>query len=214
LYKDYIDTTDTDALHEFAGRTCYLSYHRPNPETANNHDYLQRSIIDNGHTSVLEHANFSFLVTGVSRALLLELERHRHLSFSVLSQRFVGADKFGYVVHPALRGKKYFEQALQWHWETSLERYEIVYEQLKGLDGLSVKQAREAARMFLPECTETRFVVTGNVRHWRHIIEMRTALGADAEIQEFASRIAGILEAEAPNSMLPPSESSSPSKES
>lgn len=48
-----------------------------------------RSIMESGHTSVLEHAVFTFAVEGVSRALLAQLTRHRIASFSVQSQRYV-----------------------------------------------------------------------------------------------------------------------------
>src|SRR5690554_948865 len=76
-------STDSDLLAEFAGRSCYQSFHKPNPKTEANHDYL-RNILNQGHFSVLEHASATFYVTGVSRALTHELIRHRHLSYSEL----------------------------------------------------------------------------------------------------------------------------------
>src|SRR5690606_4189981 len=94
--------TGPDALAEFAGRACYQSFHKPNPKTAANHDYL-RNILDQGHYSVLEHASATFYVTGVSRAFTHELVRHRHLSFSELSQRFVNVEDVELVEPPATR---------------------------------------------------------------------------------------------------------------
>ena len=84
-------STDADggqALAEFAGRACYQSWKKPNPATATNAGYL-RHIIDVGHLSVLEHGSVSFYITGVSRSLTHELIRHRHFSYSQLSQRYV-----------------------------------------------------------------------------------------------------------------------------
>src|SRR5690242_2070720 len=84
-------STDADggqALVEFAGRACYQSWSKPNPKTATNAAYLQH-IIDVGHFSVLEHASVSFYITGISRSCTHELIRHRHFSYSQLSQRFV-----------------------------------------------------------------------------------------------------------------------------
>src|ERR1700726_3446037 len=84
-------STDADggqALLEFAGRACYQSWSKPNPKTATNAGYL-RHIIDVGHFSVLEHASVSFYMTGASRSCTHELIRHRHFSYSQLSQRFV-----------------------------------------------------------------------------------------------------------------------------
>ncbi|MGH3979758.1 MAG: FAD-dependent thymidylate synthase, partial [Pseudonocardiaceae bacterium] len=86
-------STDADAdggqaLAEFAGRACYQSWKKPNPATATNAGYL-RHILEVGHLSVLEHGCASFYLTGVSRSLTHELIRHRHLSYSQLSQRYV-----------------------------------------------------------------------------------------------------------------------------
>src|SRR3712207_3741803 len=84
-------TTDADggqALAEFAGRACYQSWSKPNPATATNAGYL-RHILEVGHLSVLEHGSVTFYLTGVSRSLTHELIRHRHFSYSQLSQRYV-----------------------------------------------------------------------------------------------------------------------------
>src|SRR4029453_3534189 len=84
-------STDADggqALAEFAGRACYQSWRKPNPATATNAGYL-RHILDVGHLSVLEHGSVTFYLTGVSRSLTHELIRHRHFSYSQLSQRYV-----------------------------------------------------------------------------------------------------------------------------
>ena len=48
------------------------------------------------------------------------------------------------------------------------------------------KQARQAARAVLPNATETRIVVTGNYRAWRHFVAMRASEHADVEIRELA----------------------------
>src|SRR5690349_7832388 len=83
--------TDADggqALAEFAGRACYQSWKKPNPATATNAGYLAH-ILEVGHLSVLEHGSVTFYITGVSRALTHELVRHRHFSYSQLSQRYV-----------------------------------------------------------------------------------------------------------------------------
>jgi thymidylate synthase (FAD) len=84
-------STDADggqALAEFAGRACYQSWAKPNPATATNAGYL-RHILEVGHLSVLEHGTVSFYLTGISRSLTHELIRHRHFSYSQLSQRYV-----------------------------------------------------------------------------------------------------------------------------
>src|ERR1700753_4022945 len=97
-------STDADggqALLEFAGRACYQSWSKPNPRTATNAGYL-RHIIDVGHLSVLEHASVSFYITGISRSCTHELIRHRHFSYSQLSQRYVPENESQIVLPPGL----------------------------------------------------------------------------------------------------------------
>ena len=191
------DTGSADVLGEFAGRSCYQSFDKPNPKTAANADYL-RNIISQRHFSVLEHASVTFYVEGVSRALTHELIRHRHLSYSQLSQRFV--DGSAHVEHPALaqvggHSALLIEEAAR-HAEAA---YRSIARDLE-LKGLSKKQVREAARMVLPNSTETKIVVTGNLRAWREFVEKRNSPAADAEIQELAREILRHLKELAPNS--------------
>lgn len=181
------EISQSENLLEFAGRTCYLSYSKPNPATRSQVDYLSH-IIESGHLSVLEHVSVTFHVTGVSRTLLTELERHRHLSFSVVSQRYVDQRKLGYVVPPQFEDDPVALRELEGIWSAAIEHYAWLYERLRQ-KGLGVKQAREAARAVLPGMAETQFVVTGNLRTWREIIAKRIDPHADAEIQRFAQQI-------------------------
>jgi thymidylate synthase (FAD) len=48
------------------------------------------------------------------------------------------------------------------------------------------RQARQAARAVLPDATESRVVVTGNYRAWRHFVAMRASEHADVEIRALA----------------------------
>ena len=82
------DAEGGQALAEFAGRACYQSWSKPNPATATNATYLAH-ILEVGHLSVLEHGTATFYITGVSRSFTHELVRHRHFSYSQLSQRYV-----------------------------------------------------------------------------------------------------------------------------
>jgi thymidylate synthase ThyX/transposase-like protein len=70
--------TDTEVagehLAEVAGRVCYMSFAKPRP--GGNQTYLHH-ILEVGHGSVLEHAAWNFIFTGVSRSLTHELVRHR-----------------------------------------------------------------------------------------------------------------------------------------
>lgn len=198
---------DIDGLHEFAGRACYKSWERPNPATEANEDYLDH-IIESEHLSVLEHGQVTFYVEDVSRSLLLELERHgrnSHLSFSVESQRYVNTSRTHkrVVVPPIFRDdERLRSQAvlLQRHYEKSLNQYDQAFLDAREA-GYSVKEAREAARSFLPNATPVDFVVTADIRGWREVVAKRDAEGADREIREFAQEIERQLIEWAPSSM-------------
>ena len=84
-------------LNEVAGRTCYMSFGKGRKS---NEEYLE-NILSSKHGSVLEHAVWNLLITGVSRALTHELVRHRAgFGYSQLSQRYVDESEARYVVPP------------------------------------------------------------------------------------------------------------------
>jgi thymidylate synthase (FAD) len=199
--------TDADggqALAEFAGRACYQSWSKPNPATATNATYL-RHILDVGHLSVLEHASVTFYVVGVSRALTHELVRHRHLSFSQLSQRYVPETDAEMVEPDVIAGDAELHEKFVAATDVATAAYRDL---LTGLEQkfagtpdatLRRKQARQAARSVLPNATETRIVVTGNYRAWRHFVGMRASEHADVEIRGFAVAVLRELRQIAPH---------------
>lgn len=191
-----------DELAEAAGRLCYKSFNRPNPKTAENQTYLA-NIIAQQHFSVLEHASVTFYVTGASRNLLIELERHRHLSFSVVSQRYVDQNPFGYVVPPGFDKlddytAELLKEDLELHYERSMSLYNAIYDAMINA-GVKRKEAREAARAALPGMIETEFYVTGNHRTWREILQKRMTPYADREIHQFANAVYEELKKIAPH---------------
>ena len=196
------DDEDCDALAELAGRGCYESYSRPNKDTATNELYLQ-NILKQQHESVLEHASATFRIEGVSRSLTHELIRHRHLSFSQLSQRYVDESQSVPVVPPALEAMEgpAAPYALD-HFYAATDKAAVEYMYLVDrlmTAGLPRKQAREAARAVLPNATETKIVVTGNMRAWRDVIKKRWHVAADAEIRQLAGELVKQLRTIAPN---------------
>jgi thymidylate synthase (FAD) len=193
--------TDADAVAEFAGRACYKSWSKPNPDTAANSDYL-RNIIRQGHFSVLEHASVTFYVEGVSRALLLELERHRFLSFSVESQRYVDTEKSHPepVLPPAIASDSSAAGLVRDSYSFALNDYSVLVRHLAD-QGLKRKEAREAARAVLPNATPVDFVVSGNLRAWRDVLGKRWHQAADREIRDFAGLILAHLRNIAPHAV-------------
>ncbi|MEU0952835.1 FAD-dependent thymidylate synthase [Streptomyces niveus] len=188
---------EADALAELSGRLCYRSFNRPNPKTARNEDYL-KNIIDQGHFSVLEHSSVTFLVRGVSRSLLAELTRHRHLSFSVVSQRYVDYSETEPVIPPSFKGTE-GEARIREEYELQTSLYGILVKKLIDA-GKSRKEAREAARAVLPNAAPVDMVVTGNLRAWRDVLGKRWHVAADVEICRLAGFILSHLRDIAPNS--------------
>ncbi|GII83343.1 flavin-dependent thymidylate synthase [Sphaerisporangium siamense] len=189
-------TPSADLLAEAAGRQCYEAWERKNPATATNRGYLA-NIIDHQHFSVLEHASATFLVHGVSRSLLAELTRHRHLSFSVESQRYVDQTGREPAVPPALRGTDMEGDLHAFHAE-AVDLYVQVRNALAE-QGVPRKQAREAARAFLLNAQPVNLIVTGNLRAWREVLTKRYHVAADAEIRELADEILTHLRCIAPS---------------
>lgn len=197
------ESTDGERLAEFAGRLCYMS--QRNPASRTTHEYLE-NIKKQGHGSVLEHANYSLLIEGVSRSLTHELVRHRAgFAYSQLSQRYVDESDAAFVIPPAIIG----DEALVEAWKAQIESAQATYIAL--VDKLMTryqwvddkvhrrKMAREAARGVLPNSTETKIVVTGNVRAWRTMLELRSSEGAEFEIRRMALAVLRVMQGEAPS---------------
>lgn len=195
-------SSDGERLAEFAGRLCYMSQHNPAGRTTA--EYLE-NIKKQRHGSVLEHANYSLLLEGVSRSLTHELVRHRAgMAYSQLSQRYVDESQANFVVPPAIVGDAELEATWRTQVEGAQRAYVALVEQLmeryKWVDDKvhRRKMAREAARGVLPNSTETKIVCTGNARAWRTLLELRASEAAELEIRRLAVAVLRVLGTEAP----------------
>ena len=197
------ESTDGERLAEFAGRLCYMSQHNPAGRTTA--EYLG-NILQQGHGSVFEHSTYVVLIEGISRSCSHELVRHRAgFGYSQLSQRYVDESHAAFVMPPAIQGdarmeaewttqveaaQKGYVQAV----ERLMEKYEWVTDKVHRR-----KMAREAARSVLPNATEVKIVVSGNVRAWRTMLELRLGEGAELEIRRMAVATLKLLQGEAPS---------------
>ena len=203
--EDWTTSTDVAAeiLPEVAGRLCYMSFAKPRP--GGNQAYLGH-IKEVGHGSVLEHATWNFIITGVSRSFTHELVRHRAgFGYSQLSQRYVDESVADFI-EPDCIGD---DPELHEVWRTAVEHTQEAY--IKLVEGLQQKfssienktarrkLARQAARSVLPNATETKIFVTANARSLRHFVELRCNEHAETEIREVAAMILEILQKEAPS---------------
>jgi thymidylate synthase (FAD) len=150
-------------------------------------DRLIRHIMKSGHLSTTEHLNYTFAIEGVSRSLLAQLTRHRHLSFSVQSQRYVklGSDSksegFDYTIPPSVFKH---EQTLDMFMIT-MERLQGIYDDLRRYGVLP-----EDARYVLPNAATCNLVLTGNLRSLLDFYSKRgEGTHAQWEIKELAEMI-------------------------
>jgi thymidylate synthase (FAD) len=188
-------------LCKIAGQTCYASFGAKRTMNRDADRYF-KNIMESGHGSVLEHANYSFLVYGISRSLTHELIRHRAgFGFSQLSQRYVSGRVLRFVERPEFQDAGKFHQMFLERIDRAYAEYHkladlLLEEQGRGTPILSAeaktdlrKKVNQAARGLLPNETETIIVVTANVRAWRHVIEMRASHHAELEIRSLAIRV-------------------------
>ena len=198
---------ESNAIIEVSARLCYMSFGRGRRDIA---DFIH-NLLRSKDGSVFEHVNYGFVFTGVSRSLTHELVRHRAgFAYSQRSQRYVDEAEGAAVLPPALRGdgdvvdeaRRIFTEAM----ESASESYGQLVEGLEAVlpaeqfDSATDrrKAIRQAARSVLPNATETKIFVTGNVRAWRHFIEMRATRYADWEIRALALQVLDLLQREAP----------------
>lgn len=127
-------------LVEMAGRVCYMSFAKPRP--GGNHAYIQH-ILEVGHGSVLEHAVFSLLITGVSRSLTHELIRHRvGMSPSQLSQRYVDESDCGMVIPPIYR------EAIEFFDAVEKQKSLIEFQRMFDLNGVQADCLYDIGRLW------------------------------------------------------------------
>lgn len=205
--------TPSERLIAHAGKGCYDSYGadgRPLVEHI-------RGLIGSHHGSVLEHANISMWLEGISRGCSHELVRHRAgFSFSQRSTRYARENDAAMVLAPALatiyekdeasrterevrvlgRAIASFEAALATYGEQVEDFGELAPDALGGTERR--KWARGNARQGLHHALETRMTMTGNLRAWRHFLEQRSSRFAEAEIRRLTASIVAVLAPLAP----------------
>jgi thymidylate synthase (FAD) len=193
-----------EMLVEFGGRACYRSWEpglNPNvTRVRTDRDEYFANILRSAHGSVLEHANYSFALRDVSRVFTHELVRHRAGSaFSQESLRYVRLTEIGFRVPPALEPVR--DQVISI--VEQLEQFQVSAANELGIDEEGVpfhvkKEVTSALRRLAPIGLSTDIVWTANARTLRHVIEMRTAEGAEEELRTVFDSVAQIMRAEAP----------------
>lgn len=203
--KDPVKLPPAEKLTKVAGQTCYMSFGPKRTWNRKAQRYFD-NIIFSGHGSVMEHANFTFLIWGVSRSFTHELVRHRvGCAYSQVSQRYVSGRVLRFVERVEYQKDKHlhklFEERIDRAHKEYSEMADYLYaKQEKGYRILSGEQktdlrkkVQQVSRSLLPNETEAPIVVTANVRAWRHMINMRASNHAEVEIRNVFFNIYKIL---------------------
>jgi len=172
---------------------------------------LLRYLVQHKHWSPLEHGHATFEIE-TSKAIGIQLIRHRSFAFQEFSQRYQDVNRLGDIFEP-IELRSQCEDNRQSSIEVIdpkipleggsenasiivndlLNQSHKVYNQL-----LEAGVARETARMVLPLATTTKIHMTGSIRSWIHFLELRDDEHAQKEIQDVAKEIKRIFISEFP----------------
>ena len=200
------EATEAEQLIEFAGRVCYLSF-APNPYLPRCTRAYIRSLIAQGHESVLEHASWSLLIEGIPRSLSHQIVRHRAgFSFSQLSQQYHDESEAEFVRPPGLSVDPDLDNRWQKAMTASHQIYRDILRDIRTNSSLAGKTDREQlravrsiARSVLPNATATILVATANARAWRTFLRVRGMTEGDLEMRLLTCHLLKVLAAEAPS---------------
>ena len=209
---DPVELSSPEKLIKTAGQWCYLAFSSERTWNKDAKKYF-KNIKAQKHGSIMEHANFTMAIWGVSRSFTHEIVRHRAgCAFSQVSQRYVGRETLRFVERPEfvddplLHG--YFLERIEkshdeyvWMTDCYLLNKQIIGNELLSAESKTdlKKKLRQCSRAILPNETEAPIIITGNVRAWRNIIEQRVSEHAEVEIRRVVYNVFLCLKPFLPN---------------
>ncbi len=150
---------------------------------------LVKKVLSSGHHSTVEHCQFVFAISGVSRACTHQLVRHRHMSFSQKSQRYVTEKgNFEYITPPKIENSNLNEE-----YKELMEKISNFYEKM-----ITAGIPAEDARAILPNATTSSLVVSLNLRELMHLAQLRLCTNAQLEIRTLVKKMCDLVIAEEP----------------
>jgi thymidylate synthase (FAD) len=167
-----------------ACRTCYSEQY---PQKIWSEDYddakmikLIRKVMASGHHSTLEHCHYVFAVAGISRACSHQLVRHRHMSFSQKSQRYVTeTDQFEYIIPSSIAQSDFLGE-----YETFMGEVHHFYRKM-----IDAGIKAEDARFVLPNATTTSMILSLNLREFIHLAGLRLCTNSQHEIRNLVRKM-------------------------
>jgi len=169
-------------------RTCWQSFDKSDNGGEDDKNLIERVGNKLKHSSTLEHLSYTFYISGISRALLQELSRHRMASISVKSTRYTlkelkNEEPFDLWYIDKRAGKYLVESGETLVDENSIKALEGLRKCL--VDGIS----NDRAKYCLPESYKTELTWTINARSLQNFLSLRTSLSALWEIRDLAYKV-------------------------
>lgn len=150
---------------------------------------LVKKVLSSGHHSTVEHCQFTFAISGVSRACTHQLVRHRHMSFSQKSQRYVTEKgEFEYVIPKTIENSDLNEE-----YKSMMKTISDFYAKM-----VEAGIPAEDARAVLPNAATSSLVVSLNLRELMHLAQLRLCTNAQLEIRTLVRRICDAVIKEEP----------------
>ena len=151
---------------------------------------LIERVISSGHYSTIEHIQVSFAISNVSRACTHQLVRHRHMSFSQKSQRYVKEKgQFDYIIPPTILRN----EELKSKFENFMGEISKLY-----CEFTEAGIPAEDARAVLPNAAASSLVASLNLRELIHIANLRLCTRAQYEIRCMVKAMCDAIIAEEP----------------
>ena len=146
---------------------------------------LIKRVISSGHYSTIEHIQLTFAINNISRAATHQLVRHRHMSFSQKSQRYVKEKgEFDYIVPKSISNNPEL-----------LKKFEDFMIQTADLyqDFISAGIKGEDARAILPNAAASSIVTSLNLRELIHLANLRLCTRAQLEIRTVVAEMVKLV---------------------
>lgn len=199
--------SDGENLAEMAGRMCYRSWQplmNPNvTKVRQGNDSYLKHVLEVGHESLLEHIQLNFIFKDVSRVFTHELVRHRvGTAYSQESGRYVRLTDIGFRIPECIEeneeAKAIFEDLVE-QMEDAQKKLSDVFK-IDDEKKFAVKKALTSAfRRIAPIGLSTSIFFSVNIRELRHIIQLRTSMGAEEEIRFVFDEVASLVKMKYPN---------------
>ena len=169
----------------------------------NNYEELIKYLVMHKHWSPFEHSYLTFEIE-TSKAVAIQLLRHRSFTFQEFSQRYQDVNQLGDLFEPvelryqATNNRQSSTEPVENSiLDNKVKMVLAACEQLYN-NLIECGVSRETARMVLPLTTKTKIHMTGSVRSWIHFLDVRDDVHAQLEIQSVAKVIKAIFAEQLP----------------